>query len=144
MLESNSGDNMKLFEFALPRFGHHSHMGCQMAIVGALGYPESVFMRPAYSKEPYIAARKHGEIFGKPFLYVRKRFLSDSYKSDDDCTDSVKQTDESWAVTEHPGNKALEGVISFDCFDADIMGIFQNRLQLLYGFDIVHGAPSFP
>jgi hypothetical protein len=24
------------------------------------------------------------------------------------------------------------------------MGISQNRLQLLYGIDIVHGAPSFP
>jgi hypothetical protein len=112
MLESDRGDNVKFFEFALHRFGHHSHMGCQMAVVGALGKPESIFMCPAYGKEPDIAARKHGEIFGKPFRHIRKRFLFDSYKSNDDCTDSVKQADESRTVMEHPGKIKPSRVLS--------------------------------
>ncbi len=43
MFEPDHRDDMKIFNVAPDRFGHHSHMGCEMAIVGALGNPESVF-----------------------------------------------------------------------------------------------------
>jgi hypothetical protein len=49
VFEPDHRDDMKIFNVPPDRFGHHSHVGCEMAIVGVLGNPESVFNSPMVS-----------------------------------------------------------------------------------------------